>query len=123
MSNEIAIIFSVIALVCLIVLWILIRMGFVNEVNKILLYFVTQAEREFGGKTGKLKKAAVLAWIYERMPSMARLFISSNYFGILIDAAVEEMKKYLESNTQAADIVKDDKILVTAADGDKWRVY
>jgi glycine/D-amino acid oxidase-like deaminating enzyme len=86
-------------------LWYLIRKGYVKEVKGVLLYFVTQAEQLFGGKTGRLKRAAVLAWIYEKMPSALKLFISADAIGVLIDEAVEEMKKYLQSNGAAAAIV------------------
>lgn len=89
----------------IIVLWQLIRAGYVEEVKAVLLYFVTKAEQMFGGKTGKLKRAAVLAWIYEKMPAIVRFFITSEAFGTMIDEAVEEMKRYLQSNANAAAIV------------------
>lgn len=92
----------ILALVCI---WFLIRSGYVKEVKSVLLYFVTQAEQFFGGKTGKLKKAAVISWVYEKLPNIIRFFISSEEMSYLIENAVEDMKKYLAENTAAAALV------------------
>lgn len=92
-----------------IALWQLIRAGYVKEVKEVLLYFVTQAEQAFGGKTGKLKRAAVLAWIYEKMPAQMRFFITAEQLGWFIDEAVDGMKHYLSTNSAAAAIVTGEK--------------
>ncbi len=105
MDKLIIIISAVVGALGVVLLWLLIRAGYIKEVKGVLLYFVTQAEKDFGGKTGKLKKSAVLVWIYEKMPKLIRLFISSEQFGSLIDTAADELTKYLASNTAAAAIV------------------
>jgi len=54
----------------------LIKKGETQILKEILFRLVTQAEAEFGGGVGELKKAAVIEWLYSRLPS-ARLYPSS----------------------------------------------
>lgn len=76
-----------------------------KQVAAALLYFVIKAEADFGGETGELKKSAVSAWIYERLPSFARFFLSEAMISKMIDDAVIYMKKYLAENSKAQALV------------------
>lgn len=60
-----------------------------NFINAMLLSFVTIAEKEFGAGTGALKKSQVVTAVYERLPSIMRLFISEATVSKLIDNAVQ----------------------------------
>lgn len=69
-----------------------------------LLWAVTQAEKELGDGTGKLKLAMVYDMFVAKFPEMA-LVLSNERFSGLVDEALEEMKKMLETNKAAAKIV------------------
>lgn len=64
-----------------------------------LLYAVCQAEKELGSKTGKLKLRQVFDWFIVTFPIISK-FISFKTFSKLVDIALDEMKKILETNEQ-----------------------
>lgn len=99
----------IVILIVLIGLFIGIKAGYEKQIKQFLLYLVVKAEKEFGGKTGELKFAAVASWIYEKLPAIARIFISSDNIEELIEEAVELMKKYLAENENAKAIVEQNK--------------
>lgn len=94
-------------LVILFILFILVlvKKGAINQVNEILFYLVTEAESQFGGGTGQLKYAAVVSWLYEKLPAIVRILFTTKQIDLLIENAVTRMKKYLDTN-------KDAKILI-----------
>lgn len=94
-DSIVAVIVFVIAIV------VMIRQKQIKQVKAILLYLVTKAEEQFGGGTGQLKYSAVTTWLYERLPFIAKLFLTEKEIDKLIEDAVEKMKKYLEANKQA----------------------
>ena len=94
-ENYLSIIF-VIAIVVTFV--ILIKRGYKKQIKQCLLYLVTNAEKEYGGKTGKLKFSKVSNDIYSYLPSLAKMFISSKMIEELINKAVEEMEEYLKKD-------------------------
>lgn len=67
------------------------------KAKAILLAIVIEAERQFGGQTGKLK----LSWAYSRFvelyPSLASL-IPFELFSTLVDEVLEQMRNLLETN-------------------------
>ena len=69
----------------------------VEMINKILFALAIEAERLYGSKTGQAKKAQVIAWFYERY-SWLSTFVTEEQLGEWIDAVVEYMKSWLESN-------------------------
>lgn len=76
-----------------------------NFINAMLLSFVTIAEKEFSAGTGALKKSQVVTAVYERLPSIMRLFISEATVSKLIDNAVQEAKVKWKENTRLAEII------------------
>lgn len=76
-----------------------------NFINAMLLSFVTIAEKEFGAGTGALKKSQVVTAVYERLPSIMRLFISEATVSKLIDNAVKEAKVKWKENSRLAEII------------------
>lgn len=82
-------------------LLVLVRKGAIKQVNEILFYLVTEAEKQFGGGTGQLKYAAVTAWLYEKLPAVVRLLFTTKQTDLLIENAVLRMKKYLDTNDNA----------------------
>lgn len=68
-----------------------------TKIKEWLLYIVVKAEQELGEKTGKIKLAYTYDLFIARFKWMS-VFITFDMFSILVDEALEEMKKMLESN-------------------------
>ena len=78
-------------------------------INKILFALAIEAERLYGSKTGQAKKAQVIAWFYERY-SWLSSFVTEEQLGERIDAVVEYMTEWLQSNpVGAANILPEQK--------------
>lgn len=93
---------SVITVILFILLMIyMIKKGAIKQVNEMLFYLVVEAEREFGGGTGKLKYAAVTTWLYERLPTIVKILFTDKQIDKLIEDAVNDMKEYLKNNKDA----------------------
>ena len=82
-------------------LLVLIRRGATKQVREILFYLVTKAEAEFGRGTGQLKYAAVVAWLYEKLPTIIKILFTEKQIDTLIEEAVKKMKEYLNQNEKA----------------------
>lgn len=85
-------------LVALIGLVVYIRKNGIRAIKTLLLAWITEVEKEYGGGTGALKKAMVTAKIYAALPSTLRLLISENTISILIEAGLEYAKEVWEQN-------------------------
>lgn len=83
------------------VMVVLVRKGATKQVNQILFYLVIEAEKAFGGGTGKLKYSAVTTWLYERLPYILKILFTDKQIDQMIEKAVQDMKDYLENNKQA----------------------
>jgi hypothetical protein len=81
-----------------------------NQLEKVkawLLLAVTQAEVELGGGTGRLKLRFVYDLFITRFVWISRL-ISFEYFSLLVDEALEEMRMMLETNEAVKTLVEGD---------------
>lgn len=97
---------SVVAAVIVAALAVLyIRKNGVAFIEAMLLCLVTQAEKDFGGGTGVLKKSTVVTAVYERLPSALRLFISEKTISDMIDSAVTDAKVKWKNNIRMAEII------------------
>lgn len=76
-----------------------------EKVKEWLLWAVTQAEKELGGGTGKLKLRQVYDLFIQRFPTVA-MAISFDTFSVWVDEALEEMRNLLKSNKAVAEIVR-----------------
>ena len=81
-----------IAIFSLIWLW---RKGYRKQVMEILLILVIQAEKAWGRGTGAVKFSEV----YNKLPTIVTLLFTRNDIEQMINDAVEQMKKYIESNS------------------------
>lgn len=80
--------------------YVFVRMPSDKQLNKVrewLLYAVTKAEKELGGGTGQIKLRYVYDMFVARFAWLARM-ISFEAFSMMVDEALERMKKLLESN-------------------------
>ena len=95
---------------------VLVKRGETKVLNKVLFSLVTQAEKQFGGGTGKLKLAAVSDWIYQRIPAVLKLLFSEKDIENMIETALAEAKKAWGNNENiAAYIEPTTEIVVTAS--------
>lgn len=92
-----------ILIVILFILFILylIKKGATKQVNEILFYLATKAESTFGGGTGEIKYAAVVSWLYEKLPTIIKILFTEKQIDRLIEDAVTRMKEYLDTNEKA----------------------
>ena len=77
------------------------------KVKEWLLWAVTNAEKELGGGTGKLKLRQVYDLFVQRFPAVA-MAVSFDTFSQWVDDALTEMRKMLVENQAAAELVKGD---------------
>ena len=87
-----------IAIFSLIWLW---RKGYRKQVREILLILVIQAEKAWGRGTGAVKFSEV----YNKLPTIVTLLFTRNDIEQMINDAVEQMKRYIESNSAVRSIV------------------
>ena len=62
-----------------------------------LLWAVTEAEKELGGGTGKLKLRQVYDLFVTRFPWLARI-VPFDLFSDMVDDALDEMREMLKNN-------------------------
>lgn len=67
------------------------------KVREWLLWAVTEAEKDLGGGTGKLKLRQVYDLFVTRFPWLAKL-VSFELFSDMVDDALEEMREMLDTN-------------------------
>ena len=67
------------------------------KVREWLLWAVTEAEKELGGGTGKLKLRQVYDLFVTRFPWLARI-VPFDLFSSMVDDALEDMREMLKNN-------------------------
>lgn len=75
-----------------------------KQIKAWLLQAVLLAEKEFGGKTGKLKLSYVYDMFVKTFPWLARV-IPFSVFSEFVDQVLEEARKLLEDNKAIAAFV------------------
>lgn len=71
----------------------------------ILFAAITEAERQYKGGTGVLKKSAVTAKIYSVIPAILKIILSEEQIGRWIETALEYAKKKWAENAAIAEYV------------------
>lgn len=69
----------------------------IKKVKEWLLYAVSVAEAELGSGTGQLKLRRVYDMFVEKFPAIVK-FITFDRFAELVDEALDELDKLLETN-------------------------
>ena len=70
-------------------------------IYKILYAFVNEAEEMYGGGTGKLKFAEVMAHIYSILPEALKVFITYDKLSAWIEEALAEAKEHWNEKIEA----------------------
>ena len=87
-----------VAIISLIWMW---KKGYRKQVREILLILVIQAEKAWGRGTGAVKFSEV----YNKLPTIVTLLFTRNDIEQMINDAVEQMKRYIESDSAARNLV------------------
>ena len=84
------------------VLFIILYSSFTNKTEYLraeLFSLVSEAEKIYGGKTGKAKLMYVIKKVYSKMPVILKLFLSEKQLEKIIEAVLLKAKKsWSESN-------------------------
>ena len=81
------------------------------KVREWLLWAVTEAEKDLGGGTGKLKLRQVYDLFVTRFPWLAKI-VSFELFSGMVDDALEEMREMLAQNKAVKELVEGGGITV-----------
>ena len=76
-----------------------------KNIKEWLLYAVVEAEKQLGSKTGKIKLRQVYNEFIKAFPIISK-FVKFEYFSKLVDLALIEMKKLLNTNINCKDYVE-----------------
>ena len=98
MNLIVNILIVLVAIFSLIWLW---KKGYRKQVREILLILVVQAEKAWGSGTGAVKFSEV----YNKLPTIVTLLFTRNDIEQMINDAVEQMKRYIESNSAARNLI------------------
>jgi len=66
--------------------------------NKIIIVLITEAEKKYGGGTGAIKLAAVIDWVYPKIPAIIQMFITSAKLEKIIEKLLVDAKQKWEKN-------------------------
>ena len=77
-----------------------------SVIMKMLYALVTEAEKEFGGGTGSLKLATVIAKIYPKLPAVLKLFVTEKTLTKWVENALEAAKEAWKQNAAIADYIE-----------------
>lgn len=79
---------------------------YVNGFQNWLVWAVSEAEKTFGSKTGKLKLRYAYNLAIKNFPKLAKL-ISFSMFSWMVDKALKVMRKMIEQNKSIAEAITD----------------
>jgi len=74
--------------------------------SEILFRLVTEAEQQFGTGTGELKHAAVIEWLYDKIPLILKFIITKKRLDAMIEAALAYAKDRWAKNPQLAGYIE-----------------
>lgn len=78
----------------------------IKNIKEWLLYAVTEAEKELGGGTGKIKLRQVYDAFLAKFPWAARA-VSFERFSVWVDGVLVDLRKMLETNNAVKNYVED----------------
>ena len=78
----------------------------IKNLQQLILGWVTDAEKDLGGGTGKLKASKVAAMIYEYIPDDLKPLFTPQEIQDMIDIVLTDAKKYWEKNGKAREYIE-----------------
>lgn len=77
---------------------------YINGFNNWLVWAVSEAERTFGSKTGKLKLRYAYDLAVKQFPTIAKL-VPFSVFSWMVDRALDIMREMIDKNASIADAI------------------
>lgn len=71
----------------------------------IAISLVTEAEMTYGAGTGKIKRASVIAALYDYIPDAYKIYITEDNLEAIMEAALEEAKEIWDSNEDVQNMI------------------
>ncbi len=82
------------------------KAAIIDNLRQVIFGWVTDAERELGDKTGKLKSAKVAGWIYENIPDKLKPLFTSQEIQDMIDDVLRDAQEYWDKNSKAREYIE-----------------
>lgn len=82
------------------------KAAIIDNLRQVIFGWVTDAERELGEKTGKLKSAKVAGWIYENIPDDLKPLFTSQEIQDMIDDVLRDAQAYWDKNSKAREYIE-----------------
>ena len=82
------------------------KAAIIENLQQLILGWVTDAEHDLGGGTGKLKASKVAALIYQYIPDDLKPLFTPQEIQDMIDTVLEDAKKYWEENEKAREYIE-----------------
>lgn len=82
------------------------KAAIIKNLQQLILGWVTDAEHDLGGGTGKLKASKVAALIYKYIPDDLKPLFTPQEIQDMIDTVLEDAKKYWEENEKAREYIE-----------------
>lgn len=82
------------------------KVAIIENLQQLILGWVTDAEHDLGGGTGKLKASKVAALIYQYIPDDLKPLFTPQEIQDMIDTVLEDAKKYWEKNEKAREYIE-----------------
>lgn len=90
----------------------------VQNLQQAIFGWVTDAEQNLGGGTGKLKSSKVAAKIYENIPDDLKPLFTPQEIQDMIDTVLKDAKKYWEKNDKAREYIESGAQAVLTAEAE-----
>jgi hypothetical protein len=75
-------------------------------IEKIVFALVTEAEKKYGDGIGTAKLAAVIDWLYPKIPALIRIFITAGQIERIIEKVLADAQKRWDSNPKLTEYIK-----------------
>ena len=82
------------------------KAAIIENLQQLILGWVTDAEHDLGGGTGKLKASKVAALIYKYIPDDLKPLFTPQEIQDMIDTVLDDAKKYWENNEKAREYIE-----------------
>lgn len=77
----------------------------IENLQQIIFGLVTDAEKELGAGTGKLKSAKVAGWIYDKIPDELKPLFTAEEIQEMIDTVLQDAQEYWDKNGKAREYI------------------
>jgi len=106
---------SILLIVAAVILTVIFAIkGEMGILFSIAFRLVTEAEKQYGSGTGLLKKAAVIEWLYDKVPAVLRLFFAKEQLEQIIEEALATAKQKWETNPSIKQYIENPQIIQAA---------